>query len=124
MNVRNHTTTGNGRFDEGIQFFVTTNGQLQMPRRNALHFEIFAGIPGEFQHFGGQILQDGRSIYRRRRTNAMTLVDGMFEEAMHSTDGELQTGLGGPGLRRLFGGGGLAALASLTTFASFSGLVK
>jgi hypothetical protein len=122
VNVRNHTTTRNGGFDEGIQFFVTTNGQLQMPRRDTLHFEIFTGIPREFEHFGGQILQDRRGIYSCRCTNAMALMDGMFEEAMHTTDGELQTGLGGSRLRRLFGGRRLAALASLTTFASFSGL--
>jgi hypothetical protein len=122
VNVRNHTSSSNGRFDEGIQFFISTNGQLQMPWRDALHFEIFTSVPGEFEHFGGQILQDGRSIYGRGGTNAMALVHRVFEEAMDTADGELQTRLGRPGLGRLFGGRRLAALASLTTFASFSGL--
>jgi hypothetical protein len=30
-------------------------------------------------------------------------MDRLFEETMHTTDGELQTGLGRTGLRRLFG---------------------
>lgn len=32
VDVGNHTTTGDGRLDEGVQLLVTTNGELQAGR--------------------------------------------------------------------------------------------
>lgn len=41
VDVWNDTTTGNSCFDKAVQFFVTTDGQLQMTRGDTLHFQIF-----------------------------------------------------------------------------------
>lgn len=46
-----------------------------------------------------------------------------LEETVDTTDGELESGFGRSRLGSLFGGRGLTALASLTTFASFSRLI-
>lgn len=52
VNVWNYTATSNGCLDQGIQFLVPTNGQLQVSRCDALDFEIFAGVTGQLQDFG------------------------------------------------------------------------
>ncbi len=52
MDVRDHTTPGNCSFDECIEFFVTSNGKLQMTRRDSLHFEILASVTGQFKYLG------------------------------------------------------------------------
>jgi hypothetical protein len=123
VNVRNDTTPGNGCFDEGIEFFVPPNGQLQMPGRDSFDLEIFASISSQFEDFGGQILENGGCVDSGGRSDAVALVYRVLEETVDATDGELQTGLGGTGLRGLFGGWGLTALATLAAFSTFSGLV-
>lgn len=59
VDVRDDTTTGNGSLDQGVQFFVTPNCQLQVTRRDTLDLQILAGISGQLQDLSSQILQDG-----------------------------------------------------------------
>ena len=94
MNVWNDPSSGNGGLDERVEFFVTANGQLQMPRRDALDLEILAGIAGQFQDFGRQVLENGRRVHGGRSTHAVALLDGLFQEAVDATYRELQTGFG------------------------------
>lgn len=44
------TSTSDGGFDQGVQLLITADGQLQVPRRDPLHFEILGGVPGQLQH--------------------------------------------------------------------------
>lgn len=122
VNVRNDTSSRNGGLDERVQFFVSPNGELQMARRNALDLEILAGITRQLEDFGREVLEDGRRVDGRGRSDAVALVHGLLEETVHTTDGELQTSLAGTRLGSLFGGRGLAALASFAAFSTFSGL--
>ena len=48
MDMRDDTTTSNGRLDQRIQFFVSTDGKLQMTGGDPFYFQILAGIPGQF----------------------------------------------------------------------------
>ncbi len=50
MDVRNHTTPSNCGFDECVKFLVSSNGKLQMTRRDSLHFEILASVSGQFKN--------------------------------------------------------------------------
>lgn len=59
MDVRDHTTTGDGSFNESVQFFVSSDGKLEMTRRDALHFQILTGVPSQFQYLSREVLQDG-----------------------------------------------------------------
>lgn len=59
MDVRNDTTTGNGGLDERVQFLVTTDSELEMSWGDTFYFKILAGVACQFQHLGGQVLQDG-----------------------------------------------------------------
>lgn len=38
------TTTSDGRFDESVELFISTNGELQVPRSDTLHAHVFRGI--------------------------------------------------------------------------------
>lgn len=62
------TTESDGGTDQGIQLFVTADGQLEVARGDTLDLEILGGVPGEFEDFGGQVFEDGSDIhgsYRR-----------------------------------------------------------
>ena len=50
MDMRNDTTAGNGGLDEGVQFFVTTDGKLQMSGSDTLHLQILGGVTGQLEN--------------------------------------------------------------------------
>lgn len=56
------TTKGDRCADQGIQLFVTTNGELQVAGCDTLNFEIFGGITGKLEHFGGEVFEDGCDV--------------------------------------------------------------
>ena len=122
MNVRDNTSSSNGSLDKGIQFFVTTNGELKMSWRNTLHLQILTGVSGQFQNFGCEVLEDGRSVNSCGGTNTVSVVDGVLQETVHTTDGELKTGLGTSRLRCLLARRGFSSLTTFSSLASFARL--
>lgn len=42
--MRQDTTKGNSRADKCVKLFVTSDGELQMTRCDALDLEIFGGV--------------------------------------------------------------------------------
>jgi len=122
MNVRNDTTTGNGGFNKCIQFFISSNGKLQMPWSNTLHFQIFAGIACQFQNFSRQVFQYSRGIHSSRCSNALVLLYRTLEKSVYTTHWELQTRLRRTRLRSFLRDGSFASFSSLSTFTSFSRL--
>ena len=44
VDMRQDTTKGNGGADQRVEFFVATNGQLEMTRGDAFDFEIFGRV--------------------------------------------------------------------------------
>ena len=50
VDVRNDTTASNGGLDEGVQFFVTTDGKLQMSGSDTLHLQILGGVTGQLEN--------------------------------------------------------------------------
>ena len=123
MNVRNHTSTGNGSLDEGIEFFISTNGELQVTRSDTLDLEVLAGISGQLEDFGSEVLQNGRSVNGGGGSDTVSLVDRVLEETVDTTDGELKSSLARTRLRGLLGCRSLSSLSALSSFA-FSGLSK
>lgn len=55
VNMRNDSTTSNRSFDECIQFFISADCQLKMPRCDTLDFQIFTCISGELKDLGCEI---------------------------------------------------------------------
>ena len=50
MDMRDNSTSGNGRLDERVQLLVTTDGELQVARRDTLHLEILGRIAGQLEN--------------------------------------------------------------------------
>jgi hypothetical protein len=124
VNVRNDAAAGNRRLDERVELFVAADRQLQVPGGDALDLQVLAGVAGQLEDFGGQVLQDRRCVDRRRGSHAVPLVDGVLEEAVDAAHRKLQTGLGRARLRRFLGRRRLAALAALASLATFARLVR
>lgn len=118
--MRDDTSSSDGGLDEGVELFVSANGELQMPRSDALHLKIFAGVPRQLEHLSREVFEDGGRVDGSRGSDALRMVDRLFEEAVDTTDWELKPGLGRPRLGRLFGCGGFSALATFSSFTTFS----
>lgn len=56
------TTEGDGGADEGVQLFVTTDGELQVTRGDTLDLQILSGVASKFQNFSSQVLQDSGNV--------------------------------------------------------------
>ena len=122
MDVRDDSAAGDGGLDQGVEFLVTADRELQMAGGDALDLEVLAGVAGQFEDFGRQILEDRRRVDCGRRTDAVSVVDRLLQEPVHSTDGELQPRLGRARLRRPLRRRGLPALPSFASFSTFAGL--
>ena len=60
--MRKNATERDGRSDQGVQLFVTTNGQLEVSGSDAFDFEILGRVACKFEDFGSQVLEDGGDI--------------------------------------------------------------
>lgn len=47
---RELTSACNSRFDQGVQFLVAADRQLQVAGRDSLHFQIFGRVSRQLQH--------------------------------------------------------------------------
>jgi hypothetical protein len=122
VDVGDDPTARYGGLDQRVQLLVPPDGELEVAGRDALHLEVLAGVPGQFQNLRRQVLEDGGRVDGRRGPHPVALVDAPLQEAVDPTDGELQAGLGTPRLGCLLAGGGLPPLAALPSLSTFSGL--
>jgi len=87
--VRDHTAAGDRRFDERVEFLVTTDGQVQMAGGDALHFQILRCIAGKLEHFSGEVFENGGRVDGGRGADTSVRCSALLEEPMDTTDGEL-----------------------------------
>ena len=116
MNVRDDTSPGDGGLDQGVELLITTNGQLQVAGRDALDLKVLGRIAGKLKNLSGEVLHDGGRVDRGRGTDALALGGAALQVAVDTPDRELKPSTTRARLRRLFGGGGLSALASFSSF--------
>ena len=89
MDVRDHSTPGDGGLDQRVELLVTADRELEMARRDTLHLKVLAGVPGELEDLGREVLQYCRRVDRGRCTDPLALLDRVLEETVDTTDGEL-----------------------------------
>ena len=65
MDMRDDSASGDGRLDERVQLLVTTDGELQVARRDTLHLQILGRVAGQLEDLNREI----RACYQR---NIMT----------------------------------------------------
>lgn len=75
MDVRDHTTTGDGGLDEGVELLVTTDSELQVAGSDTLDFQVLAGVSSQLEYFSGQILKDSSRVDSGGSTDTGTSVN-------------------------------------------------
>ena len=112
MNVGKDATRRNGDAAEQlVQFFVVLDGQGNVAGHNAALLVVSRGVASQLQDLGAQVLQDGSEVDGGASSHARGVL-ALTEVTTDTTDGELQTRLGG--------GGGALLVAAATLSFSFS----
>ena len=83
------TTEGDSCTDKGVQFFITTDGQLEVARRDTLDLKILGGVACQFKNFGGQVFQHCCDVDGSFGADAHLVLSLRLEETLHTTAGEL-----------------------------------
>ena len=89
VDVGDHTTTGDGGVNELIKLLITTNGKLQVARRDTLEVEILGGVAGKLEHLSREVLEDGRNVHGRIAADAEVVDRAHLKEAVHTAHREL-----------------------------------
>lgn len=90
VNVGYDTTTSNGPFDEGVELFISSNSELQVPGRNPLHLQILARIPSQLQNLRSQILQNRSQVHCSCCPNTPTRLCPLLQLPVDSTHRKLR----------------------------------
>lgn len=91
VDVGDHTTASNGSLDQGVKFFVSANGQLQVARSDSLHLQVLGSVACKLEYLGGEVLKYGSSVDSRRGTDTAVRAHSALQESVNSSDGELDT---------------------------------
>jgi len=90
VDVWNNTTSSNGSLNEGIQFFITTDGELKMAWGDTLHLQILGGVSCQFQNLSGEVFEDGGGVDGSGGTDTAVGGSTALQETMDTTDWELE----------------------------------
>lgn len=71
VDVGQDTTESNGGADERVQFFVTTDGELEMARSDTLDLEILGSVASKFENLSSQVLENGGHVDGGCRTSSV-----------------------------------------------------
>ncbi len=109
VDVWQDTTLSDGdTAQELVQFLVVADGELQVTRDDTGLLVVTGSVSGQFEDFSGQVFEDGSQVDRGTGTDALG-VASFAELAVDTTDRELETGLSGAGLGRLWSSGVLSS---------------
>ena len=116
MDVGKNTSLGDGgAVEKLVQLLVVADGKLDVTGDDAGLLVVTSGVSGQLENLSGQVLDDGGEVDGGASSDAAS-VASLLQEAVNASDGELQTGLLGTGLRCGF----LSSAASAASFSSFS----
>jgi|UniRef100_A0A804LE27 hypothetical protein len=91
VDVRDDAAPGDGALDEGVELLVPADGELQVARGDALDLEVLAGVAGQLEDLGGEVLEDGGGIDGGGGADAAVRRGTRLELAVDATHRELQT---------------------------------
>lgn len=89
VDVREYTSESDGGPDQRVELLVSTDGELQVTRRDALHFKIFGGVSCQLEHFGGKVFENGSDVDSSFRSDAHLVLSLGLEETLDTTAGKL-----------------------------------
>jgi hypothetical protein len=95
VNVGQDTSRGNGNTSQkSVQFLIVLDGQGNVTGDDTRFLVVTGGISGQFQNFGAQIFQDGSQVHGGSGSHAGGVL-ALTQVTSDTSDGELQTSLGG-----------------------------
>ena len=89
VNMWDNTSAWDSSFNKTVEFFVTSDSELEMSWGDSSHLEIFGGVSSQFQYLSGQVFENSCTIYGGRSTNPVLLGNALFQESMDSSYWEL-----------------------------------
>ena len=93
VDVGENTTGGNsGAAEKLVEFFVVTDGQLDMAGDYSCLLVVLCGIAGKFENLSGEVLKNGSEVHWGTCTNALG-VAACLQETGNATNWELKTSL-------------------------------
>ena len=114
MDVGKNTSLGDGgAVKKLVQLLVVADGQLDVAGDDAGLLVVASGVSGQLENLSGQVLDDGGEVDGGASSDAASIAS-LLEEAVDASNGELQTGLLGAGLRGGFLSGASGALSSFS----------
>ena len=94
LDVWQDTTLGNGDSrQEFVQFFVITDGQLQVTGDDSCLLVVTGSVSCQFQHFSGQVFHDSCQIDGSTSTDTLGIV-AFAQVSVDSSDWELKPSTG------------------------------
>mmetsp|Transcript_60134 Transcript_60134/g.73658 ORF Transcript_60134/g.73658 Transcript_60134/m.73658 type:complete len:356 (+) Transcript_60134:144-1211(+) len=88
VDVGHHTSSSNGGLHQAGQLLITTDGNLQMPRSNALHMVVTSNVAGQLQHLSCQVFHDCCGEDTSRATHTALGSGIAFQKAMDASHWE------------------------------------
>lgn len=89
MYVGDDTAAGDGGLNEAVQLLVSSDGELQVPGGDALHFEILRRVTGQLQYLGCEIFENSRRVHGRCGSDSTMASCPVFEMSVNSSHREL-----------------------------------
>ena len=96
VNVGEDTTLGNCDVTEKlVQFLIVADGKLKMTGNDTSLLVVTSGVTSQLENFSSEVLENGSQVDGSTSTNTLGIV-AFPQETVNTTDGESETGLGGP----------------------------
>ena len=93
MDVRQHTTGGDGNISEQlVELLVVLDGQRDVAGDDAGLLVVAGGVAGELEDLGAEVLEDGGHVDASTETDSGA-VHALLEVASHTSAGELKSRL-------------------------------
>jgi len=91
MDEGEHTTVGDGNVtEEFVEFFVISDGELDVSRNNSGLLVVTRGVTGKFKNFGRQIFKDGSQVDRGSSSDPSS-ISSISKLSVNTTDWKLKT---------------------------------
>jgi hypothetical protein len=90
VDVWDNTATSDSGLDEGVQFFITSDGKLQVSWCDSLDLQVLRGVTSELQDFGSQVFEDSSTVHCGSGSNSAVGTNSALQKSMNSSDGELK----------------------------------
>ena len=90
VDVRDHTTAGDGGLDQRVELLVASDGEQQVSRSDSLDLEVLGRVTGELKHLGSQVLEDGGRVDGRGSADSAVGTDPGLEESVDPSNWELE----------------------------------